>query len=123
MVDLDRLRNGIQAKDFFMKMLNADCERIAVENPVPTSIFCLPEYTQIIQPYYFGEPYRKRTCLWLKGLPKLKKENEVEPLVNWVSGGSKKADGTPRESKTENFRDAKTKSKTFLGIANAMANQ
>lgn len=106
-----------------MRMLNANCEKIAIENPVPASLFVLPPYTQIIEPYYFGEPYLKRTCLWLKNLPPLKPTNIVEPVGSWVSGGSKKSDGTPRENKGERFRDAKTKSKTFRGVAMAMAEQ
>ena len=106
-----------------MRMLNANCEKIAIENPVPASLFVLPQYTQIIEPYYFGEPYLKRTCLWLKNLPPLKPTNIVEPVGSWVSGGSKKSDGTPRENKGERFRDAKTKSKTFRGVAMAMAEQ
>lgn len=122
-VNLERLRNGILARDFFMAMLNADCEKIAVENPTPTKIYCLPGYTQIIEPFYFGEPYKKRTCLWLKGLPKLKPTKMVEPVISWVSGGSKKADGSPRDNRGEGFRDSKTRSTTFWGIAEAMAEQ
>lgn len=123
MVNMERLKRGIQGKDFFMKMLNANCDKVAVENPVPSSIFCLPDATQIIQPYQFGHPYSKRTCLWLRGLPPLIPTNEVEPMISWVSGGSKKKNGKPRENKGETFRDSLTKSKTFPGIAQAMAAQ
>lgn len=59
------------AASFFMQMLNAPCEHIAVENPAPMKIAGLPKYTQIVQPYEFGEPYSKRVCLWLKNLPPL----------------------------------------------------
>lgn len=123
MVDMERLRKGIQGKDFFMEILRADCPRIAVENPVPSNIFCLPEATQIIQPWQFGHPYSKRTCLWLKGLLPLVPTDVVEPVISWVSGGSKKKDGTPRENQGLKFRDSYTKSKTFRGIAKAMADQ
>lgn len=67
----ERYANAMEAKKFFMKILMADCERICVENPVPLAIVGLPPYTQIIQPWMFGHPYSKRTCLWLKNLPPL----------------------------------------------------
>ena len=122
-VNFERYKKGLAAKDFFMSFFNADCDRIAIENPVPTSIYGLPKYSQIIEPYQFGHPYTKRTCLWLKGLPKLNPTEIVEPQISWVSGGSKKSDGTPRENKGMTFRDSFTKSKTFPGIAEAMSVQ
>ena len=123
MVNVDRLKKGIIGRDFFMDIMRADCKRIAVENPVPSSIFCMPDASQLIQPYQFGHPYSKRTCLWLKGLPALIPTNVVEPIISWVSGGSKKKDGTQRSNKGMTFRDSFTKSKTFPGIAKAMADQ
>ena len=122
-VNFERYKRGLKAKDFFMNIMNADCEKIAIENPVPTSIYELPKYTQIIEPYQFGHPFKKRTCLWLKGLPNLSPTEIVEPKISWVSGGSKKSDGSPRENKGMTFRDSFTKSKTFNGIAKAMAEQ
>lgn len=119
----DRFELGMDGKEFFMKMLNADCDRIAVENPTPSGVYRLPHPTQVIQPYEYGHPYSKRTCLWLKGLPNLTPTNIVEPVCSWVSGGSKKPDGSPRQNKGETFRDSLTKSKTFSGIAKAMAEQ
>ena len=123
MVNVERLKNGILGRDLFIAMLNADCKRIAVENPTPSSIYCLPKASQAIQPYEFGHPYMKKTLLWLKGLPPLIPTEIVSPICSWVSGGSKKADGTPRGNKGETFRDSLTKSKTFPGIAKAMAEQ
>lgn len=122
-VVLERLNKGLDAKDFFMQFYNADCDKIAVENPVPSGIYRLPKYTQIIQPYEFGHPYSKKTCLWLKGLPKIQPTEIVQPICSWVSGGSKKSDGTARDNCGMKFRDSKTKSKTFPGIARAMAEQ
>lgn len=113
----------MDAKEFFLKVLDADCERVAIENPIPSGVFRLPKYTQVIQPYEFGHPYSKKTCLWLKGLPKLEPTEIVEPKISWVSGGSKKADGTPRSNMGMTFRDSKRKSKTFQGIAKAMTEQ
>lgn len=125
LMSVERYKKGLEAKKFFMQfLLNANCPRIAVENPIPTKIFDLPKYTQIIQPYEHGHPYSKKTCLWLIGLPKLKPTNIVtENIVSWVSGGSKDSHGNPRRQSGTKNRDPKTKSKTFPGIASAMADQ
>lgn len=77
--DHDRYTKGLDASDFFMTFLNSECDRVCVENPVPLRIFELPKYSQIIQPYYFGDPWNKKTCLWLKGLPHLTPTNVVPP--------------------------------------------
>lgn len=122
-VEWERYKLGRQAEQFFKQFLNADCDRIVIENPIPSGVYELPKYTQVIEPYYFGEPYSKKTCLWLKGVPPLFATELCEPICSWVSGGSKKADGSPRENKGMTFRDSKTKSKTFPGIAKAMADQ
>ena len=121
--ELSRLNKGFDAKEFFMKFYNADIPMKAIENPVPSSVFRLPKYQQIIQPYEYGHPYQKKTCLWLTGLPILKPTIVVDPICSWVSGGSKKADGTERENKGTVYRDSKNRSKTFPGIAKAMAEQ
>lgn len=121
--DVERLNKGLDAKEFFLAFWNAPIERIAVENPIPSGVYRMPPYTQIVQPYEHGHEYSKKTCLWLKGLPKLQPTNIVEPICSWVSGGSKKADGTPRENKGTKHRDSVTRSKTFPGIAKAMAEQ
>lgn len=65
-LNVERYKEGLKAKEFFMAFLNADCERIAVENPVSSKVFEMPKHTQEIQPYYFGHPYTKKTRLWLK---------------------------------------------------------
>lgn len=122
-VELDRFEKGFDAKEFFLKFLNADVPKIAVENPIPSGVYRLPQYSQIIQPYEFGHPYSKKTCLWLKGLPRLCPTDIVEAKMSWVSGGSKDANGNPRKNKGTPYRDAKTRSKTFPGIAKAMAEQ
>lgn len=122
-VEWERYGKGLQGRAFFMALLEADIPRIAVENPIPSGVYKLPKYSQIIEPYYFGHPYSKKTCLWLKGLPALLPTDIVKPLLSWVSGGSKKADGTPRNNKGTPYRDSKTRSKTFPGIARAMAEQ
>lgn len=122
-VELERLNKGFDAKEFFLKFYNAPIDKIAIENPIPSGVYRLPKYSQVIQPYEYGHPYSKKTCLWIKGLPKLEPTEIVKPICSWVSGGSKKADGSPRENKGTTFRDSKRKSKTFSGIAKAMAEQ
>lgn len=67
----NRVMFGIQGRDLFMRFWWADVPRICVENPVPSKVFCLPPYTQAVQPYEYGHPYSKKTCLWLKALPPL----------------------------------------------------
>lgn len=76
----ERYKKGLEAKEFFINFLNADCERIAVENPVPSCVYGLPQYSQTVQPYEHGHPNTKKTCLWLKGLDKLKPTNIAEPV-------------------------------------------
>ena len=113
----DRLKLGLVAKEFFMKIYNADCKKIAIENPIPSKVYGLPEYTQTIQPYEFGHPYQKKTCLWLKGLKPLRptdvlpkeKRQSTKIAGNWFNKGGKERQ--------------KNRAKTFPGIAKAMAEQ
>ena len=111
----ERYKKGLIAREFFMKFYNANCEKIAIENPVSSSIFELPKHNQYIQPWEFGHPFKKRTKLWLKGLPKLKPTNIVEVSEstkiagNWFNKGGKERQVN--------------RSKTFQGIADAMADQ
>lgn len=122
MTNIERLKKGIQARDFFMKCLNAKCKRIAVENPTPMSIYMLPEADQIIQPYQFGEPYTKRTCLWLRGLPPLFSTvimANKQPLINGGGGRTERPNYKGKQFAT----GSKSRSKTFAGIARAMADQ
>lgn len=110
-----RYLKGMEAVDFFMTLYNANISKIAVENPIPSKIFGLPKYSQTIQPYEYGHPFQKRTCLWLKNLPLLKPTNIVEKgqstkvVGNWFNAG-----GKDRQ---------KNRAKTFQGIADAMAEQ
>lgn len=120
----ERYAKGLDAKRFFMQFYYANIERIAIENPVPSRVFELPKYTQIIQPYEYGHPYTKKTCLWLNGLPKLKPTNIVEPKGGYVCGNSEiwKRQAAQGEVIGKE-KDAKYRSKTFEGIAHAMADQ
>lgn len=123
-LNTERYRKGLDGKKFFMAMLNADCPRIAVENPIPSSIYGLPEYSQIIQPYYFGEPWSKKTCLWLKGLDILQPTDIVMDHKPYCSSGSYSGTHDPKYSgASRKGGSAKSRSKTFWGIARAMAEQ
>jgi hypothetical protein len=102
-----RYEKGLEAKQFFMDLYNAPIKRIAVENPIASKIYELPKYNQIIQPYQFGHPYSKKTCLWLKDLPALIPTNVLSEYTQFVSS----------------VMGSKNRSKTFSGIAEAMAQQ
>lgn len=119
----ERYAKAMEAKLFFMQFYNADCPRIAVENPTPMKIVGLPPYTQAIQPYQFGHPYSKRTCLWLKGLPNLVPTEIVDHHEPYVNGGFKDAHGNYLKFQGRKERDPLIRSKTFPGIARAMAEQ
>ena len=120
-MDLIRYEKGLKAKDFFMQFLKADCDLIAVENPVSLSVFNMPNFTQEIQPFEYGHPYTKKTRLWLKGLPKLEPTNIVGVQGTYLpSNTSRNAYTGLNDNKT---RCSKQASKTFKGIAEAMAYQ
>ena len=122
-IQKERFEKAMQAKAFFMAFYNADCPRIAIENPTPMKIVGLPEYTQAIQPYEYGHPYSKRTCLWLKGLPKLIPTQIMEKHEPYVNGGCKDAHGNYKRFQGRKERDPRTRARTFHGIARAMAEQ
>lgn len=109
-----------------MRIFNADCGKIAIENPVGyvNSHYRKPD--QIIHPYYFGDPYMKRTCLWLKGLPILFPTNMLsKPEPDYIDKGNKKRYFTEGIKGVQGGQEARAKarSKTFPGIAKAMAEQ
>lgn len=119
-----RHKDREEAIKFFMAFANADCERIAIENPVGIMSSEWRKPNQIINPWQFGDAFEKKTCLWLKGLPKLTPTNiiEIPPRKKFDSGNSMpswyaEAWRLPKEER------AKLRSKTFPGIARAMAEQ
>lgn len=121
---IQRHKDREDAIKFFMAFVNADCPRIAIENPVGVMSSKWRKPNQIINPYEFGDPFEKRTCLWLKGLPELKATNivEVPARKQYDSGRSMPAWYADAWHLSKNER-AKLRSKTFPGIANAMATQ
>ena len=122
-LDMARYAKGLEAKAFFLKFLNADCPKIAVENPVSSTVFEMPKHTQEIQPYQFGHPVTKKTRLWLKGLPVLTPTDIVTPEAPYVPAGTSRKDPTKYGRAFRTGKDAKQRSKTFPGIARAMAEQ
>lgn len=121
---IQRYKDRLEAINFFMQFVFADCERIAIENPIGimSGVFKAP--TQIIQPYEFGDEARKTTCLWLKGLPTLFPTKMVKPeLVSYECSDGKIA--TFDKSFCIGLGDnrGKARSKTFPGIAKAIAEQ
>lgn len=133
----DRQRNGIE---FFSKFLIADCEKIAIENPSNiisggnyirtwfpdlADQYHLPlKYTQRVQPWMFGDPYEKTTCLWLKNLPNLYPTYIVTPENRHITSGGKSLPSWYSNTAIRMDGDRqKVRSKTFPGIAEAMALQ
>lgn len=104
-IDMLRYEHGILARDFFLWCLSRPAPMICVENPRPCRVFKLPKPSQVVHPFYFGEPFYKRTYLWLKGLPTLSWSDLVKPTGYWTALHS----------------SPKIRSKTFSGIAAAMA--
>jgi len=115
----ERYENGLIAKEFFDFCLNLPVKYLCVENPKPSKIYELPPHTQKIQPYQFGEPYSKGTLLWLKNLPKLVYTKVVNIEGYWCGSFTSKHD----KSKYLVAKSKKERQMTFLGIAQAMANQ
>ena len=115
--------------DFFMRFTNLNCKKVAIENPVciMSSLYRKPD--QIIQPWHFGHPVSKKTCLWLKGLPPLQPTNIVEPGKTDKHGFTEGAslqmarDENGKIISWNDPRTAKLRSKTFPGVARAMAEQ
>lgn len=115
----ERYQKMLEGREFFLSLLNCGCPHIAVENPTPLALAALPDYDQAIEPWMFGHPYKKRTCLWLRGLPPLMPTLLVyDDLVPWVNGGLSNGRKTQGQ-----HRNQKMRSKTFKGIAEAMARQ
>lgn len=124
-IQSERYEKAMAAKEFFLRFYNTDCPRICIENPTPMRLVGLPPCSQVIQPWQFGHPYTKRTCLWLKGLPPLMYTEIVaaDQITPWVNGGCKDSRGNYRRFQGRNERDPRARSKTFPGIAKAMAQQ
>lgn len=118
-----RKQDREDAVNFFMSFAKADCPRIAIENPVGVISTRWRKPDQIIQPYYFGHEQKKTTCLWLKGLPLLKPTNVVEPKLHRIANGKWEPQWHMDTMHLPPAERSKARSKTFPGIARAMAEQ
>lgn len=124
----DRYPNREQQRkdaiEFVKQIYNSNIQRIAIENPLGVLSTAWQQPTQIIQPYQFGDPQRKTTCLWLKNLPRLKPTKIVKPEIIKYKNGK----GTDSAWHINTFnlpkdQRSKERSRTFQGIADAMADQ
>ena len=121
---IKRYEQRKEAIQFFFRIVNAKCDKIAIENPIGIMSTVWEKPTQIIQPFMFGEPFERNTCLWLKNLPKLNSTKLVIPpeRIKFKSGKTMpewyaKLWALPKQERE------KERSKTFIGIARAMAEQ
>ena len=117
----ERFKKAMEAKDLFMMFKNAPIKHIAVENPTPLKVVGLPKQDQAVQPYEYGHPYSKRTLLWLKNLPLLEPTeivSDYKPYLPSNTGGKKR--GQKYQFKNISQKES---SKTFSGIAKALAFQ
>ena len=126
-----RWRDRTEGAVFFMRFVAADCDKVVIENPIGIMGTMYRKADQIINPYQFGHPVAKATCLWLKNLPKLESTDIVEPEIHRSKGVSGGYSGPAWYVRDENGkmlsyndpRTAKERSKTYHGIAQAMAEQ
>lgn len=122
----EKIKDGRQQQgiDFFMRFVHLTCPKVAIENPVGIMSRVWRKPDQIIQPYWFGDSASKKTCLWLKGLPKLVPTNMVDPgeRVKFPNGKSL-AKWYADVSRLPSIERSRIRSKTFPGIAKAMAEQ
>ena len=130
-LNVERYKNQTEALDFVKKLMDVNIPKIAIENPISVISSHIRKPDQIIQPYWFGDSVSKSTCLWLKNLPKLKPTNMVDKgeFKEWID---KKTGKVKRQAlwyyealqKAKNSAERRTlRSKTFQGIAKAMASQ
>lgn len=126
-LDKDRYIKGLKGKEFFMSFWwygYFGCGAMVIENPVPSSIYELPKPTNIIQPYEFGEEYSKKTYLWEFGVPHLMPTELVANFKPYVSCGTSRNKGNKEKSGYSRAGGAsRSRSKTFPGVAKAMAEQ
>ncbi len=119
----NRRRQQEEGLEFVQMLMDAPIRQIAIENPVSVISTRIRKPDQIIEPYWFGDPHPKKTCLWLKNLPLLKATNMVEPEYI-VAADGKKYSMIHYMSKGKSRKERqRMRSKTFLGIAKAMSRQ
>lgn len=122
-LNIKRYYEGMCGKALFLAIWAADCDRIVIENPTPSRVFEYPEPTQVIQPYEYGHPFTKRTLLWERGVDPLKPTNIVTAERTWCPSGSYSNKHSEKHRGVFTTDRAKNRSKTFSGVAKAMAEQ
>ena len=120
---IQRKKDREDAIKFFMAFANADCEKIAIENPVGIMSSQWRKPDQYIEPYMFGDPEKKKTGLWLKGVPLLKPTNIVEPVIIHCKSGANEPRWHMETMHLPKEERSRVRSQTFPGIAEAMASQ
>ena len=123
LLNIPRYFEGLCGKALFLAVWAADCDKVIIENPTPSKVFNYPEPTQAIQPYHFGHPFTKKTLLWERGVPPLVPTNIVEPERTWCPSGSYSGKHGDQHRGMFTTDRARNRSKTFPGIAKAMAEQ
>ena len=122
-LNIPRYYEGLCGKALFLAVWAADCEKLIIENPTPSKIFNYPEPTQAIQPWQFGHPFTKLTLLWERGVKPLVPTNIVTPERTWCPSGSYSGKHNEKHKGMFTTDRARNRSKTFPGIAKAMAEQ
>jgi site-specific DNA-cytosine methylase len=119
----DPVRKGRQlaALGFVWALMNAPARRVVIENPSGAISKAIRPPDQTVQPWQFGDPWRKRTCLWLRGVPPLVPDQIVDPGGYWVDGGTTRMRAGRASLRVSRDRDQRAM--TFPGIARAMAEQ
>ena len=122
-LNIPRYYECLCGKALFLSVWAADCDKVIIENPKPSKVFEYPEPTQKIQPWQFGHPFTKLTLLWERGVEPLKPTNIVEPERTWCPSGSYSGKHNDKHRGMFTTDRARNRSKTFPGVAKAMAEQ
>ena len=122
-LNITRYYEGLCGKALFLAIWKADCDKVVIENPTPSKVFEYPDPTQAIQPFEYGHKFTKKTLLWERGVDPLKPTNIVEIERTWCPSGSYSGKHGEKHRGMFTKDRARNRSKTFPGIAKAMAEQ
>lgn len=122
-LNLQRYYDGLCGKALFLTVWAANCDKVIIENPTPSKVFDYPEPTQKIQPFQFGHPFTKLTLLWERGVAPLVPTCIVFPERTWCPSGSYSGKHNEKHRGMFTADRARNRSKTFPGVAKAMAQQ
>lgn len=122
-LNISRYYEGLCGKALFLAIWEADCDKVVIENPTPSKVFEYPDPTQAIQPFEYGHKFTKKTLLWERGVDPLNPTNIVEIERTWCPSGSYSGKHGEKHRGMFTKDRARNRSKTFPGIAKAMAEQ